>query len=232
MLTVAIETSGLAGSIALLDADVCLGEHNLELGLRHGQTLVPAVGRLLADQGRSPADCRLIAVSIGPGSFTGLRVGVVFAKTLGYAVGCPVVGVETFLAVAENAPGDCSAIQIVEDAQRGDVFAGRYERMANGDWQAVGNIQIVSADEWQAQLQPDDVVAGPGLERTADRLAARCRVLDRTAWRAKAETIGRLGQRFIKDGISGDPFALEPLYLRRSSAEEKWDARSALPEPR
>src|SRR5262245_22963627 len=112
MLTLAVETSGPVGSVALLDGEQCLDERVLELGRHHGQALVPEIGRLLAGQGRMPRDCALIAVSAGPGSFTGLRVGIVCAKTLAYAAGCRVAAVDTLLAIACNSPGEVAAVQV------------------------------------------------------------------------------------------------------------------------
>lgn len=225
MLTLAIDTSGLCGSVALLDGETCLAERELELGRQHGQSLVPEVSRLLAEQGRRPSDVQLVAVSSGPGSFTGLRVGIVFAKTLAYAVRCPAVAVETFLAIAHNAPADVGKLSVVEDAQRGELFDGAFRREPGGDWQRPDSIDIVSVETWIAELRPADVVAGPGLARIAERIAANCRVLPADFWRPRAATVGLLGQRLLAAGAAHDPWSLEPLYLRRSSAEDKWDAR-------
>src|SRR5438552_3091101 len=99
-LTLAIETSGIVGSIALCSDGERIEERTLQLGRHHGQSLIPELRQLLEDHRRKPRDCDLIAVSIGPGSFTGLRVGVVCAKTLAYVTGSRVAAVDTFHAIA------------------------------------------------------------------------------------------------------------------------------------
>src|SRR5437016_3375486 len=134
MLTLAIETSGSVGSVAVLESTRVLGEQSLALGRQHGQSLVPTIRQLLSDCGKRARDCDLVAVSIGPGSFTGLRVGVVCAKTLAYAADCRLAAVDTLHAIACNSPPDVSTVEVLCDAHRGDLFTGRYTRNATGGW--------------------------------------------------------------------------------------------------
>jgi tRNA threonylcarbamoyl adenosine modification protein YeaZ len=101
MITLGIETSGRAGTIALVEGGAVVAERSLTAsGRRHARTLVPELGELLRNTGHTPTEVDVVAVSIGPGSFTGLRVGVVCAKTFAYATGCRIIGIDTFLAVA------------------------------------------------------------------------------------------------------------------------------------
>src|SRR5712671_1633891 len=106
LLTLAIETSGPLGSVAVIEAGQVLGEETLELGRQHGQSLIPTIGRVLADSGKKARDCQLVAVSVGPGSYTGLRVGVVCAKTLAYVANCRLAAVDTLQSIACNSPVD------------------------------------------------------------------------------------------------------------------------------
>jgi tRNA threonylcarbamoyladenosine biosynthesis protein TsaB len=226
MLTLAIETSGPIGTVALLDEDRGLEERTLELGRHHGQALVPEIGRLLADHGRRARDCGLIAVSAGPGSFTGLRVGVVCAKTLAYAAGCPVAAVDTLLAVACNSPAGIAVVQAVCDAQRGDLFVGRYTRDAAGTWARAAEITIENAEAWLAGLGREDAVSGPGLAGLEGRVEkATCIVLPNDCWQPRASAVGQIACRAAERGEVSDPWSLEPFYFRRSSAEEKWELR-------
>ena len=195
-------------------------------GRRHARTLVPEIQSLLTDAGRTAGDLELIAVSIGPGSFTGLRVGVVSAKTLAWATGAKLVAVDTFLAIASQSPADVPAVQVVGDGQRGDLYVGRYRRIADGSWTRDGAIGITPAEDWLATLAATDVVAGSGLERHADVAAARCRVLPRELWTPRAATITYLGQQRALSGQTDDHWSVEPFYLRKSGAEEKADQRS------
>jgi len=223
MLTLAIETSGPVGSVAVFDSGKVLGEQTLELGRQHGQVLIPAIGRLLSDCGKSARDCNLVAVSVGPGSFTGLRVGVVCAKTLAYAAGCQLAAVNTLHAIACNSPANVSVVHVICDAQRGDVFVGKYIRNAGGDWLPEGHTSILSAASWITSLTPDDVISGPALEKLAEPLGGRCRMLAADCRIPHSVWIGRLGIRQIEAGLTSDLWSVEPLYLRRSSAELQWE---------
>lgn len=225
-LTLGIETSGFGGSIALVREGVIVAERDLDpTGRRHARTLVPEIGQLLTDAGVSVAALGLVAVSIGPGSFTGLRVGVVCAKTLAWAVASDVIAVDTYLAIASQSPSDVDRVEVVGDGQRGDLYVGRYQRTSGGEWVREGQLEIQAASEWVAGLQTDVVVSGPGLERHAAAAAARGRVLPRELWCPRAATIAVLGERRWKSGARDDVWTLEPFYLRKSGAEEKADAQ-------
>jgi tRNA threonylcarbamoyladenosine biosynthesis protein TsaB len=222
MLTLAIETSGRIGSIALQRDDAPPVERTLaELGHRHAQTLVMEIERLLHDCAVNIRDCQLVAVSMGPGSFTGLRVGAVCAKTLAYATGALVVAVDTFECVAGNSPPDVHAVQIVGDAQRGGLFVGRYGRQSSGEWRREGDISIVNTADWVQDLVLSDVVSGWGMAKVPSPLQDRCRVLDPLCWTSTAATIAKIGRRLAERNQFADCMTLEPFYLRTSAAEEK-----------
>lgn len=225
MITLGIETSGRAGSIALWRDELCLEERPLEdAGRRHAQTLVSGIDRLLRDYALRPHDCSGVAVSIGPGSFTGLRVGVVCAKTFAYAVGCPLSAVDTLLCIAENSPEDVEDVSVIADAQRGELYVGRYRRRAGGAFERLQEIAIVSGESWCRNRSQGDVVTGPAVEKYEPHLAGRARLLPPEARLPRAAVVARLGARRISEGKAADLWTLEPVYIRRSAAEEKWDA--------
>ncbi len=231
-LTLGLETSGPVGTVALR-RDRCLVECvRLETdGRRHAQTLAAEVDRLLRSNGQSAQELNLIAVSIGPGSFTGLRVGVVFAKTLGYALGCQVVAVDTFCAIAANSPSDVSEVVVLADAQRGELFAGRYMPSNGGvqsaTWPRCGEIAIVSAADLCQQLAqhnhsvPPIAVSGPAAESLSTMLPSSVRLLDSSCWIPRADVVAQLGEEQAERNEFAKPWTLEPFYLRRSAAEEK-----------
>jgi tRNA threonylcarbamoyladenosine biosynthesis protein TsaB len=223
MLVLAIETSGPLGSVALLESDRVLAEHSLEPGKKHAQSLLPTIRQALADCGRSPRDVGLTAVSIGPGSYTGLRVGVVCAKSFAYAVQCPLVAVDTLRAIACNSPPELSCIEVIADAQRGDLFAGQYGRNATGQWIGSSEVRVVRAEDWAAELTESCTLAGPGLEKFGALAAGRCSVLPAEFWVPSAANVARLGAHSLAAGLFADPWSIEPLYLRRSSAEVQWE---------
>ena len=239
VLTLAIETSGRAGEVALARDGACLEERGLrQAGRRHAQSLVVEIDELLRAHGFAPQAVNLVAVSIGPGSFTGLRVGVVCAKTFAWATGAVLVAVDTFACIAENAVGvQASAgleppeggtptrVFVIGDAQRGDLYLGEYIRDGSGAFVRAGPIHIVPAEEWCRSRSPADVVTGPGVEPYSDLLNGRCRVLPAEFREPRAAIVARLGERMLAAGETADPFTLEPFYLRKSAAEEKWDAQ-------
>lgn len=224
MLILALETSGFGGTIALLEDENVLGERTLNAQRRHAQTLVPEIQALLQEQGRKPADCEVIAVSTGPGSFTGLRVGITCAKTMAYATGARLAAVPTFPCLAAGCPVDVTDVQVIMNAQRQELFVGRYLRTEHGEWIESQPLVIQLASEWQDRLQADDVITGPGLENISQEVAQRCRVLPIEFWQPNARWIGRLGLRQVQAGQLTSCWELRPLYIRKSAAEEKWDA--------
>jgi tRNA threonylcarbamoyladenosine biosynthesis protein TsaB len=220
-LTLGIETSGLAGSIALCRGAECLAEAQLEQApRRHAQTLVSQIGALLAGAKLRVRDLEAVAVSIGPGSFTGLRVGVVCAKTLAYATGCQLIAVDTLSAIAANSPADVSRVHVIADALRGDAYVSTY-RLDDGAWTAEHPPAIAVAASWLAARTPSEAVSGPGLAVYAQSVPSECRQLPQEYWAPHARVIARLGLGRLKRGDKADCASLVPFYLRRSAAEER-----------
>jgi tRNA threonylcarbamoyladenosine biosynthesis protein TsaB len=126
-----IETSTLTGSVALVADGRLLGETTLSVSVQHSERLMPAIEQLLQDAGVGPGDVDLFAVADGPGSFTGLRIGIAAAQGLALAHGRPVAGVSTLRGLAMNAALHPGPIVPVLNAYRGAVYFGVY-RMENG----------------------------------------------------------------------------------------------------
>lgn len=222
MLTLAIETSGPSGSVAVVDAGKVLSEEALELGKQHGQVLIPAIGRILAECRLAPRDIELVAVSVGPGSFTGLRVGVVCAKTFAYVTGCRLAAVDTLRAIACNCPSDVADVEVICDAHRGDLAVGRFAR-AGEAWEPARPVEIVKTADWLARLDSRAVVTGPALEKLAAQVEQRCRVLPPETRVPRPIWIAHLGALAFAAGQLENPISLQPIYLRRSSAELQWE---------
>ena len=124
--TLALETSGLSGSVAACDGGRLLAERELAQGSRSAQSLAPALRQLLAQVGWQARDVHRVAVTVGPGSFTGLRVGVTTAKAFAYAVGAEVIGINTLDVIAAQAPVEAARVAVALDAQRQELFAAVY----------------------------------------------------------------------------------------------------------
>lgn len=216
--------------MAIVRDTVCLDERPLSrTGRRHARTLVLELRQLLESVAIAPKQLDVVAVSIGPGSFTGLRVGVVCAKTIAWAARVSLFAVDSFEAVARNAPSDVAAQSVIGDAQRGDVFVGRYHRTCGG-WEREGDIRIVPFEDWRDALPADAVVSGPGVQVYGTQFAPSTRVLDPECWTPKASHVARIGLELVPGGVPDDPFLVEPFYIRRSSAEEKLSTAQTTPE--
>jgi tRNA threonylcarbamoyladenosine biosynthesis protein TsaB len=224
MRTLALETTESVGSIAALDDGAVLAEMGLPRRQRTAQSLAPSVAELLSQVGWNPRDVGVVAVSVGPGSFTGLRVGVTTAKTFAYAVDAHLVAVDTLEVVAFQAPRDVGPLWSVIDAQRQQVFAARPAQHDDGHFHLCRQIEILDIEEWLASLQVGDCVTGPALRRLAPRIPDGVKALPPSYWPATASAVGRLGWRQYQAGQSDNLWQLVPLYLRKSAAEEKRNA--------
>ncbi len=220
----AIETSGQAGSVAVLNDGRFLREILLPPTRKSASTLAPSVRDVLAEVGWKTTDVRLIAVAIGPGSFTGLRVGVTTAKTFAYALKAEVIGVATLDVIAAQSGILEQSLSVALDAQRGQVFACKFECAANG-CRAQGRPVILDIDEWIAGLKPGTAVSGPALEKLAAQIPAEVTIVPSDRWSPKAATVGRLGWHRYESGQRDDLWRLVPNYFRPSAAEEKLAAR-------
>ncbi len=225
MWTIGIETSGRDGSVALLREDEVIAERSLSReGRRHAQSLVHELQALLKVADVTARECELIAVSSGPGSFTGLRVGIVCAKTWAYATGCLLAGVDTLHAVASTVEPGVQHVDVVADAQRGDLFLGQYHRKDCGLWTAQSEVRIVSIEDWLGQLRDDRAVTGPAMQTLHSRVGSKAFVLPVANWHPSAVSVAQVGRMMARVGETVSPWLLNPVYLRKSAAEEKADA--------
>lgn len=217
----AIDTSGQAGSIALVHDGVLLAERQLaQAGRRHARTLVAEMASIFTECGLPPSACKAVAVSIGPGSFTGLRVGVVCAKTLAYATGCQLTAVSTFQAIVQGLPDEAYEVAVVDLAQRGELFVGRYVRCGMS-WTLQGEITIEPAESWAANRPHALKVVGPGLARLRGSLFAEEVCFPTEYDIPQARHVANIGAQQLAGSQTVDCWSLEPFYLRRSAAEEK-----------
>src|SRR5688572_17306148 len=128
---VAIETSGRVGSVAVVRDGAVVADDQFPHGLQHAAQIVPIIDRLTRAQGWLPRDVDELYVSVGPGSFTGLRISVTLAKTMALATGVKLVAVPTVRVLAENAPADARHVVIVLDAKRDQIFTARFDRIGD-----------------------------------------------------------------------------------------------------
>lgn len=224
MRILALETSTRWGSVAAMLEDQLLGEIALPTDRRTAQSLVPAIRELLGHVGWKPADIQLVAVTEGPGSFTGLRIGVTAAKTLAYAVNANLIGVNTLEVIAAQSP-EATEICAVMDAQRKQLFVAAFRRSGGDSLLAMQPTRIVDVDQWLGMLRDQVTVTGPPLGKLRERLSSRIRVAPEEGWPPRASTVGRVAWRHFRAGKRPDIWGLVPRYYRSSAAEEKWQQR-------
>jgi tRNA threonylcarbamoyladenosine biosynthesis protein TsaB len=220
MRILALETTEKIGSVAAAD-DKLLSELTLGQTQRSAQSLAPAMLVLLKQVGWQPDDVQLVAVSVGPGSFTGLRVGITSAKMFAYAVGAEILGVNTLEAIAAGAPDDVTQVSAVIDAQRGQIVERRFSRRPDGWFEPAAPERLVDVDVWIAELPPGIAATGPVLAKLGNTLPAHVCVLNPKYWPPRASAIASLAARDYGLGRRDDLWQLVPHYSRRSAAEEK-----------
>jgi tRNA threonylcarbamoyladenosine biosynthesis protein TsaB len=179
---------------------------------------------LLTERGWSPHDLAGVVVSVGPGSYTGLRVGIMSARTLAYATGCALIGIRTFAAIASQAPEGVDRLDVIADAQQDKVYAQPFARSA-GVWQPTAPLAVKPFADWLAGREIGAGVTGPGLRRWAPLLTDCECLTPEDCWDPRPDSLLQLGLARYVAGERDDVYSLEPLYLRPSSAEEQWKTR-------
>jgi len=253
MIVLGIETSASIGTVALTDGGGrVLAECTFTSGLVHGVELLPAIDRVVAQSDINRASIDLIAVGRGPGSYTGVRVGIAAAKTLAWALGRPVVGVISLDAIAANAsvgqafslpvheqPGKAAPhsrlggaariagrrLHVVLDARRQRVYTRSYQ-CRDGRMQPVTAPAVLSAEQVADRILPGDAVLGDAITTYADVFNSTSgELLDETLWQSRAVIVCRLGLDQYHTACPDGIHDLVPLYLHRPEAKELWEKR-------
>ena len=223
MKLLAVESATLSGGVALLDGDRLLGEITLNIAITHSERLMFAVDRLLADCGIAPADLDGLAVSVGPGSFTGLRVGLATVKALAMALDLPVAPVPTLDALAARLPFADVPVCPILDARKGEVYLSLY-RWSGSGMERQWDYLALPPESVAARLEAPVILLGDGIEACRpwlDRLGGGARVAPAAQRLPSAATVAVLGRAALVTGGGVSAEALAPLYLRPSEAELK-----------
>jgi tRNA threonylcarbamoyladenosine biosynthesis protein TsaB len=228
----ALETSAERGSIALFDGERLIGDAWLDAGERHAASLLVCLDRLLSRHERALAEVDRIALAIGPGSFTGLRIGLATALGLAFGTDRLLVPVPTLAALATQADVR-GLIAPILDARRGEVYAGLY----HADGREVVPDSCSSVSAFLARLPAGEAIAllGGGVELHRAEIEARLGgsvvFLPVAAGCLRASSVGRLGLRLEAAGHALAPERVELRYLRRAEAESRRLALHAHGEP-
>lgn len=227
-IVLAIETSGHEGDLAICTADGTVVQAKIGTdGRRHAQTLVAEAKQLLESAAVRPSDIDVVAVSNGPGSFTGLRVGTVFAKMMAWANQAKLVEVDTLQVIACGASPSLSIVTAISDAQRSEVFINRYSEPDEfGIRRALDDLAILPVAQLAAQftVQQHGILTGPAVGKFASQLE-NCKVAADSVWLPSANWVLKIGQQLAIQQQFADVATLEPVYVRRSYAEENVDSK-------
>ena len=229
----ALETTTPAGSVALKAGGKI---RDREVDLR-GEGAVAGLFALLAESGVSPADLDAVAVSTGPGSFTGIRIGIAAAQGLALARGIPVVPVGTLEGIAESAsegalPGTLILPSV--DARRGEVYAALYRAADAGDapvlaWgpEAVSPVALLALlGATSSAATPGGILCGDGTPLLRPLFGAESGwVAPPELARTRAAAVLRAAIRKAKSGEMADSASVEPVYLRKTDAEIRREQR-------
>jgi len=234
---VAIEASGASGGVALLLSDGTLLERAVgrpvapgERPSGHGRELLPAIDAIVAEAKIEKSDIGAVAVSVGPGSYTGLRIGVTAAKTLAWALGCGLAGVSTLEALAREAvaagltQGTRRVVPVVDARQR-EVYCAVFELASNledtGVTRATEDAAMPPAG-LASRLRAGDHVFGTGVVRLgADAVLPEGATSADGPTCPRAGTVALMGAELLAAGERMDGHAAAPVYLRASEAERK-----------
>jgi tRNA threonylcarbamoyladenosine biosynthesis protein TsaB len=211
MRILAVDTTTSAGSVALVDGDVTHGEIRLRTAAGHSRWLVSAVQALLEHLSLAPGEVEGYAVTTGPGSFTGLRVGISTVQGLALAANRPCLGVSALDALAVSIAGTAPTLVPLMDAYRDEVFTARYDRAAR----AIGPARATTIDGALEALAGPAAFTGDAVEGYRERIVA---VHPDAIFPATepflAAIVGRMAAPRLERGEGVPPDALRPLYLR------------------
>jgi tRNA threonylcarbamoyladenosine biosynthesis protein TsaB len=221
-LLLAIETATDVCSVALLAEGNVVGTAEVLRPRAHAASLAPLVRDVLAREGASAADLAAVAVSAGPGSFTGLRIGVSTAKGLAFAGGAALVGVPSLEALAAGAaealgPGDL--LLTAFRSRRGEVYAAAFTPEGDGGLREAAPASGLRMEElaaWLPEAEGTLWVAGEASDLALEALGRPARAL--RGLRPRAEFVGRLGWARYQGGHTEDVAAFEPAYLKAFEA--------------
>lgn len=217
----AIESATPRGSVALVSGGVVRAEVLLPPGPRASGSFLSAVEALFA-AGAATGEVSAVAVSAGPGAFTGLRVGMSSAKGFCFGWGVPLVPVSTLLALAHRFPGGGRIVCPVQDARRGEVYAALF-RWDSGELERLSPDMAIAPALLPGRIPDGDVLfCGDGVPPFGalfrEALGERAILVSGDEGLPRASAVGIVGERIFRNGGGEDPRTAGPFYLRSSGA--------------
>lgn len=220
MRVLGIESSGPRGGVAFVEDGALRAERIFEKGMVHGREIAPAIRALADETGWRLEDLDLLAVDIGPGSYTGLRVGLAAAKGLAFALGKPLVGVPSLDAMADAAAGRARVLCPAIDAKWEQIYGAVYV-----DGLRTGEYLAEKPAAFAARVPKDAFVFGDALGAYGELFRDFAQG-PKELWDPRPDAIARRGLKLHAEGVRHDAAALVPLYLRPTEAELKFGKKA------
>ena len=227
MRILALDSSGLVATVAILEDDQTVAEYTVNYKKTHSQTLLPMLDEIVTMTEFDLSTIDAIAVSGGPGSFTGLRIGAATAKGLGFALDKPLIHIPTVDGLAYNLYGCTGLICPIMDARRSQVYTGLY-RFENDEFQVVEDQMAISVRDLVKKLnQYGEKVTflGDGVpvygKDLKNELEVECYFAPAHLNRQSAAAVGALGMKYLAEGKMESASDHRPDYLRLSQAERE-----------
>lgn len=226
MLCLSIDTSTKTCSVALIQDNKTLAEITINSETTHSEKLLPAVDMVLKSIGRSLDHVKLLGVAVGPGSFTGLRIGIATAKGLAYGKKIPVVGISTLKALALLGSSENQTIVPILNARRNQVYTGTFKFREEADLYQIYSdrvIKLVELIELLKDIEGELLFIGDGVpafkDKLKEELGGRAQFMPMFNHFPKASSVGILAIKEYEKHCQGSPYILKPEYLRLSEAE-------------
>lgn len=225
MKVLAIDTSNYALGIAVIDEEQVIGEYITNVKKNHSIRVMPSIETVLKDCDLTPKDLSKIVVARGPGSYTGVRIGVTIAKTLAWTLNIPLVGVSSLEILASGIGRYfCGAVSPLFDARRGQIYTGLY-KYENNKLATVKNDQILQSKDWAIQLkETDQSILFVGSDIPLHRSTIETELGDQAVFAAVTEHNPRPSElAFLGMHREGEAIhTFVPNYIRLAEAESKW----------
>ena len=229
MYILGIETSTKTGSVAVVSENGVIAQYSLNIEVTHSERLMSTVDRVLKDTGLVMRQFDGFAVAIGPGSFTGLRIGVSTVKGLALATGKPVAAVPTLLALAWNVAHAAYPVCPMLDARKNEVYAALYKSDGT-HFVPVMTEMVISLARLGDRITGTTVFTGEASflyrEEIRKQFGAAALFAPLSSILPSAAAVAEIGLDMIRSGRQADPDSLSPLYIRRPEAEVAWEKRA------
>lgn len=232
MFVLGIETATVVAGVAVVNDDKVLAEEFVNNKLNHSQNLMPMISRVMDAAGISPKELGGIAVSNGPGSFTGLRIGLAAAKSMAQVLQLPLVGVPTLDALAYNMQGQGEIVCPILDARKNQVYTAIYQVGSSlellTDYLAIPVTELIDKLK---QLPGKITLVGDGVpvfgQQIREAMPQQIEIAPPINCMPRGSSVGMLGLKQLQAGGGHDWLYLEPTYVRASEAEVTWAQKQA-----